>query len=232
MASSVIELINVSKVYANGATALRDVNLHIDRGEFLFLVGPSGAGKSTLVRLIYREEVPTRGIVLVDGLNVGRLRRWDVPFLRRQIGVVFQDFKLLPDRTAYENVAFAMFVTGHTRRQIRRRVPEVLELVGLKDKGDALPSELSGGEQQRVAVARAVVNHPKILLADEPTGNLDPDTAWGIMELLVEINRRGTTVVVATHAQSIVDSLRRRVVRIEGGRVAADEPQGAYERAI
>ncbi|HEY8394456.1 MAG TPA: cell division ATP-binding protein FtsE [Thermaerobacter sp.] len=227
-----IEFINVSKVYANGVTALRDVSLHIDRGEFVFLVGPSGAGKSTLVRLIYREEVPTRGIVLVDGLNLGRLRQRDVPFLRRQMGVVFQDFKLLPNRTAYENVAFAMFVTGHTRRQIRRRVPEVLELVGLAHKADALPSELSGGEQQRVAVARAVVNHPKILLADEPTGNLDPETAWGIMELLVEINRRGTTVVVATHAQSIVNALRRRVIRLEGGRVIGDEPQGVYERAI
>lgn len=227
-----IEFINVSKVYANGVTALRDVSLHIGRGEFVFLVGPSGAGKSTLVRLIYREEVATRGIVLVDGLNLGRLRRRDVPFLRRQMGVVFQDFKLLPNRTAYENVAFAMFVTGHTRRQIRRRVPEVLELVGLAHKADALPSELSGGEQQRVAVARAVVNHPKILLADEPTGNLDPETAWGIMELLVEINRRGTTVVVATHAQSIVNALRRRVIRLEGGRVIGDEPQGVYERAI
>jgi len=228
----VIEFINVSKVYANGVTALRDVSLHIGRGEFVFLVGPSGAGKSTLVRLIYREEVATRGIVLVDGLNLGRLRRRDVPFLRRQMGVVFQDFKLLPNRTAYENVAFAMFVTGHTRRQIRRRVPEVLELVGLAHKADALPSELSGGEQQRVAVARAVVNYPKILLADEPTGNLDPETAWGIMELLVEINRRGTTVVVATHAQSIVNALRRRVIRLEGGRVIGDEPQGVYERAI
>ncbi|PZN12571.1 MAG: cell division ATP-binding protein FtsE [Bacillota bacterium] len=227
-----IEFINVSKVYANGVTALRDVSLHIGRGEFVFLVGPSGAGKSTLVRLIYREEVATRGIVLVDGLNLGRLRRRDVPFLRRQMGVVFQDFKLLPNRTAYENVAFAMFVTGHTRRQIRRRVPEVLELVGLAHKADALPSELSGGEQQRVAVARAVVNYPKILLADEPTGNLDPETAWGIMELLVEINRRGTTVVVATHAQSIVNALRRRVIRLEGGRVIGDEPQGVYERAI
>jgi len=232
VAASVIEFINVSKVYANGVTALRDVSLHIGRGEFVFLVGPSGAGKSTLVRLIYREEVATRGIVLVDGLNLGRLRRRDVPFLRRQMGVVFQDFKLLPNRTAYENVAFAMFVTGHTRRQIRRRVPEVLELVGLAHKADALPSELSGGEQQRVAVARAVVNYPKILLADEPTGNLDPETAWGIMELLVEINRRGTTVVVATHAQSIVNALRRRVIRLEGGRVIGDEPQGVYERAI
>ncbi|ADU50328.1 cell division ATP-binding protein FtsE [Thermaerobacter marianensis DSM 12885] len=227
-----IEFINVSKVYPNGVTALQDVSLHIDRGEFVFLVGPSGAGKSTLVRLIYREETPTRGIVLVDGLNVGRLRRRDVPFLRRQIGVVFQDFKLLPNRTAYENVAFAMFVTGHTQRQIRRRVPEVLELVGLLDKAGALPSELSGGEQQRVAVARAVVNHPKILLADEPTGNLDPETAWGIMELLVEINRRGTTVVVATHAHNIVNALKRRVVRIEAGRVAADQSPGVQERAI
>ncbi|PZN09444.1 MULTISPECIES: cell division ATP-binding protein FtsE [Thermaerobacter] len=227
-----IEFINVSKVYPNGVTALEDVSLHVERGEFVFLVGPSGAGKSTLVRLIYREETPTQGVVMVDGLNVGRLRRRDVPFLRRQMGVVFQDFKLLPNRTAYENVAFAMFVTGHTPRQIRRRVPEVLELVGLRDKAGALPSELSGGEQQRVAVARAVVNHPKILLADEPTGNLDPETAWGIMELLVEINRRGTTVLVATHAQTIVNALKRRVVRLEGGRIAADHAQGVYERAI
>ena len=218
----------MSKVYGQNTVALLDVNVYIGPGEFVFLVGPSGAGKSTFTRLIYREELPTRGAVVVDGINVPRLRRRDVPFLRRRIGVVFQDFKLLPNKTVFENVAFAMIVTGASLRQVRKRVPEVLELVGLADKQQAYPHELSGGEQQRVAVARAIVNNPSILVADEPTGNLDPDTAWGIMELLLEINRRGTTTLVATHARHIVDALGRRVVALREGRVVRDQLQGVY----
>lgn len=222
-----IEFVNVSKVYGE-TVALLDVNCFIDAAEFVFLVGPSGAGKSTFTRLIYREEVPTRGAVVVDGINVGRIRRREVPFLRRRMGIVFQDFKLLPDKTIYENVAFAMLVTGATPRRISRRVPEVLELVGLGDRHRAYPHQLSGGEQQRAAVARAIANEPKILLADEPTGNLDPETAWGIMELLLEINRMGTTMVIATHAQQIVDAVGRRVIALRDGQIVRDQLQGVY----
>ncbi|HEY8449789.1 MAG TPA: cell division ATP-binding protein FtsE [Bacillota bacterium] len=223
-----IEFVNVTKIYNNATVALDRVSAFIDRGEFVFLVGPSGAGKSTFTRLIYREEVPTEGAVLLDDVNVARMRRRDIPYLRRRVGVVFQDFKLLPDRTVYENVAFAMIVTGASTRQIRRRVPEVLELVGLSDKARAFPGELSGGEQQRAAIARAVVNHPQIVIADEPTGNLDPDTAWGIIDLFLEINRLGATVVVATHAKSIVDALGQRVLALRGGRLVRDELRGVY----
>ncbi|HEX6988763.1 MAG TPA: cell division ATP-binding protein FtsE [Bacillota bacterium] len=222
-----IEFVNVSKVYGE-TVALLDVSCYIDAGEFVFLVGPSGAGKSTFTRLIYREEVPTRGMVVVDGVNVGRLRRREVPFLRRRMGIVFQDYKLLPDKTVYENVAFAMLVTGATPRRIGQRVPQVLDLVGLGDRHRAYPHQLSGGEQQRAAVARAIANEPRLLLADEPTGNLDPDTAWGIMELLSEINRIGTTVVVATHAQHIVDAMGRRVIALRGGQIVRDQLQGVY----
>src|SRR5690606_24238227 len=191
-------------------------------------VGPSGAGKSTFTRLIYREEVPTRGAVIVDGTNVSRIRRREVPYLRRRMGIVFQDFKLLPDKTVYENVAFAMLVTGAPPRRISRRVPEVLELVGLGDRQRAYPHQLSGGEQQRAAVARAIANEPRILLADEPTGNLDPETAWGIVELLLEINRLGTTMVIATHAQQIVDAVGRRVIALRDGQIVRDQLQGVY----
>lgn len=223
-----IELVNVSKVYGNDHVALLDVNAHVDIGEFVFLVGPSGAGKSTFIRLIYREELPSRGHVIVEGVNLSRLRRRQIPFLRRRIGVVFQDFKLLPDKTVAENIIFAMLVTGATAREIRRRVPEVLELVGLAGKHDAYPNEMSGGEQQRAAVARAIANKPTILLADEPTGNLDPDTAWDITNLLIDINRLGATVVVATHAHHIVDAVGRRVIALRDGQIVRDQLQGAY----
>lgn len=223
-----IEFVNVSKIYDNSTVALQDINTFIDRGEFVFLVGPSGAGKSTFTRLIYREEVPTEGAVLFEGKNIARLRRRDVPFLRRKIGVVFQDFRLLSDRTVYENVAFAMIVTGASSREIRKRVPEVLELVGLRDKANCFPHQLSGGEQQRAAVARAVVNYPHVILADEPTGNLDPDTSWEIIKLLLDINRLGATVVVATHAKEIVDALGRRVLALRGGRLVRDDLRGVY----
>ncbi|MCL6451786.1 MAG: cell division ATP-binding protein FtsE [Acetobacteraceae bacterium] len=218
----------VSKVYPGQVVALDDINLRIRGGEFVFLVGPSGAGKSTFVRLVYGEERPTRGLVLVDGRNVGRLRPREIPYLRRRLGVVFQDFKLLNDRTVFENVAFALRVTGASGREIRRRVPAVLSLVGLEDRARARPLELSGGEQQRVSLARAIVTGPSAVLADEPTGNLDPDTSWDIVNLLLRINRAGTTVVMATHAKAIVDRLRMRVVAIENGRIIRDEPRGSY----
>jgi cell division transport system ATP-binding protein len=224
----VIEFCRVTKIYNRDIKALDNVSLSIDKGEFIFLVGPSGAGKSTFVRLLLREELPTEGRIVVDGIDTGRLRRSQVPFFRRRIGMVFQDFRLLPERTVSENVAFALRVVEAPRREIYRRVPQVLHLVGLAHKSRAKPAELSGGEQQRVALARALVNNPPILIADEPTGNLDPDTAWDIMRLLVEINQRGTTVVVATHAHEIVDRLRRRVVALENGRVVRDEEKGAY----
>ncbi|NLG86491.1 MAG: cell division ATP-binding protein FtsE [Firmicutes bacterium] len=223
-----IEFCRVTKIYNRDIKALDNVSLSIDKGEFIFLVGPSGAGKSTFVRLLLREELPTEGRIVVDGIDTGRLRRSQVPFFRRRIGMVFQDFRLLPERTVSENVAFALRVVEAPRREIYRRVPQVLHLVGLAHKSRAKPAELSGGEQQRVALARALVNNPPILIADEPTGNLDPDTAWDIMRLLVEINQRGTTVVVATHAHEIVDRLRRRVVALENGRVVRDEEKGAY----
>lgn len=225
-----IEFRGVTKVYPKGITALANVSLTINKGEFVFLVGPSGAGKSTFVRLLLREERPTEGQIVVDGVDVGRLKPAEVPFYRRKIGMVFQDFRLLPERTVAENVAFALRVVEVPRREILRRVPQVLHLVGLGHKSRAKPAELSGGEQQRVALARALVNNPPILLADEPTGNLDPDTSWEIMKLLIEINRRGTTVVVATHARDIVDQLRRRVIALENGRVVRDEERGGYSR--
>lgn len=223
-----IEFDRVTKIYGRDTYALNNVSLQIDKGEFVFLVGPSGAGKSTFVRLLLREELPTEGKIVVDGLDTGRLRPGQVPFFRRRIGMVFQDFRLLPERTVSENVAFALRVVEAPRRDIYRRVPQVLHLVGLANRSRAKPTELSGGEQQRVALARALVNNPPILLADEPTGNLDPDTSWEIMKLLLDINQRGTTVVVATHAHEIVDRVRRRVVALEGGRVVRDVEKGAY----
>ncbi|HHW15273.1 MAG TPA: cell division ATP-binding protein FtsE [Firmicutes bacterium] len=223
-----IQLYNLSKTYPNGVVALSDVNLHIRKGEFVFLVGPSGAGKSSLMKLVIRQELPTSGQILVGGRNVSRLRASEVPYLRRRVGFVFQDFKLLPDKTVRENVAFALEVTEAPTREAKRRVPAVLELVGLADKADVYPHELSGGQQQRVSVARAIINNPLVLLADEPTGNLDPETSFGIMELLAEINRRGTTVVMATHNREIVDRMRRRVVAIENGQIVRDEEGGTY----
>lgn len=224
----VIELYQVCKTYPSRVTALSNVSLSIDKGEFVFVVGPSGAGKSTLIKLIYREELPSRGQVIVAGRNLARMRPRDIPYLRRNIGIVFQDFKLLPDRTVYDNVAFAMIVTEAAPREIRKRVPAVLELVGLKDRGGALPAELSGGEQQRVSLARALVNNPALIIADEPTGNLDHDTSWGIMKLLNEINRFGTTVIMATHARAIVNAMQKRVIALEKGQVVRDEARGAY----
>ena len=224
-----IKLENVTKVYPGGTVAVKDVNLEISKGEFVFLVGASGSGKSTLIRLMMREEPPTNGDIWIAGKHASELPSWKIPYLRRSIGTVFQDFKLLPTRTVYENVAFAMEVTGKHRSIIRNQVPQVLKLVGLSDKADRLPRQLSGGEQQRVAVARAFVNRPLILLADEPTGNLDPATSVGIMRILDRINRTGTTVVMATHDHAVVDAMQRRVVELDRGRISRDESRGIYE---
>jgi len=225
----VIRLEHVSKSYpASARPALDDVDVDIDKGEFVFLVGSSGSGKSTFLRLLLKEEVPTGGRVSVAGKDLGRLSHWKVPALRRSIGCVFQDFRLLPNKTVTQNVAFALEVIGKPRHTIARVVPEVLELVGLEGKGERMPDELSGGEQQRVAVARAFANRPLILLADEPTGNLDPSTSVGIMRLLDRINRTGTTVVMATHDAAIVDSMRRRVVELAHGKVVRDQVRGVY----
>jgi cell division transport system ATP-binding protein len=219
----------VTKAYKGEVVALREASAEIQRGEFVFLVGPSGSGKSTFIRLINREEVPDAGQVLVAGKDVGALSSWKVPYLRRNIGYVFQDYKLLPKKTVTENVAFALEVIGRPRPIIKRQVPAILELVGLSRKADRLPEELSGGEQQRVSIARAFVNRPLILLADEPTGNLDPATSVGIMRLLDRINRSGTTVVMATHDRTIVDTMRRRVIELDRGMLVRDESRGVYE---
>ncbi|MBX6396230.1 MAG: cell division ATP-binding protein FtsE [Alicyclobacillaceae bacterium] len=223
-----IEMYDVWKTYPNGATALQGIDVRIDRGEFVYVVGPSGAGKSTFVKLMYRAEKPTRGQIFINGFNIDRLRERQIPYMRRSIGVVFQDFKLLPQLTASENVAFALEVTEMPRKQIRRRVAEVMELVGLQHKMNAKPSELSGGEQQRVAVARALVNNPLVLIADEPTGNLDPETSWEIVRLFEKINDRGTTVVMATHNRDIVNMRKKRVIAIEQGRIVRDDERGGY----
>ena len=223
-----LQFYDVCKSYPNGTVALNKASATIGKGEFVFIVGPSGAGKSTLVRLIYREELPTSGYVFVNGANLSRLKPRAIPYLRRNIGIVFQDYKLLPRQTTHENVAFAMRVIGATPRDIARRVPATLDLVGLSDKADAYPDELSGGEQQRAALARAIVNRPLIVLADEPTGNLDPVTSWGIVQLLLEINRGGTTVVMATHAKTIVDSVRRRVIALDRGCIVRDKQRSDY----
>jgi cell division transport system ATP-binding protein len=208
--------------------ALQDFSLQIDKGEFVFLVGPSGAGKSSFINLVIRKELPTSGLLEVGNMNVAFLKKHEIPFFRRNIGVIFQDFKLLPNKTVYENISFALEVIEADVREIKARVKYVLDLVGLNHKRNEFPSELSGGEQQRVSLARAIVNRPHLLLADEPTGNLDPETSWGIMDLLKEINKRGTTIVMATHNKDIVDRLRRRVVAIENGRIIRDEQKGGY----
>ena len=224
-----IKLENVTKVYPGSTVAVKDATLDISKGEFVFLVGASGSGKSTIIRLIMREELPTNGDLWIAGKHANELPSWKVPYLRRSIGTVFQDFKLLPTKTVYENVAFAMEVTAKHRSVIRNQVPQVLKLVGLSDMADRLPRQLSGGEQQRVAVARAFVNRPLILLADEPTGNLDPATSVGIMRILDRINRTGTTVVMATHDHAIVDAMQRRVIELDRGRISRDESRGIYE---
>jgi len=218
----------VTKIYEPNVAALREVSFIIDKGEFVFLVGPSGSGKSTAIRMLLKEVEPTTGRVIVSGRDLGRLRGSKVPLLRRNLGCVFQDFKLLPNRSAYENVAYALKVQGDNRNAIRKKVPEVLSLVGLSDKMSSLPDELSGGEQQRVSIARAVVNRPPLLICDEPTGNLDPDTSVGIMQLLYRINRAGTTVLMATHDREMVDKMRRRVIALEDGMLMRDERRGGY----
>ena len=219
---------NVTKVYKNGTVAVRNVSLDIQKGEFVFLVGPSGSGKTTCIRMLLREELPDRGRIWVAGREIIHMPKWRVPYLRRNVGCVFQDFRLLPNKTVFQNVAFALEVIGRPKNVVETQVPQVLELVGLAKKRDNLPSELSGGEQQRVAVARAFVNRPLILLADEPTGNLDPATSQGIMRLLDRINRTGTTVVIATHDAALVDWMRRRVVELDQGTIVRDQARGVY----
>ncbi len=223
-----IQMWNVSKIYSNGTVALEDITTRIRKGEFVFVVGASGAGKSTFIKLIYREEIPTSGMVIVGSKNVNRMRNSEIPILRRSIGVVFQDFRLLNTKTVFENVAFAMEVVEASDRDIQKRVPSVLELVGLAHKQKMLPTQLSGGEQQRVAIARAIVNNPAIVVADEPTGNLDPASSWDIIQLFEAINQRGTTVVIGTHAKAIVDRMHKRVITIENGRIVHDEEKGTY----
>ena len=219
---------NVSKTYKNGTPALKDISLDIAKGEFVFLVGASGSGKTTFLRLLLREELPDRGRILEAGRDISELSKWRVPYLRRNIGCVFQDFRLLPNKSVFENVAFALEVIGRPRSTIESQVPQILELVGLSDKAKDLPHELSGGEQQRVAVARAFVNRPLILLADEPTGNLDPTNSESIMALLERINRTGTTVVMATHDKALVDRMRRRVIELDHGEMIRDQVRGVY----
>ena len=223
-----IEFRNVTKTYDTGTKAVKNANFLIEKGEFCFLVGTSGSGKSTLIKLILKEEEPTTGNIIINGKDTTFLKQSRIPYLRRSMGVVFQDFRLLPDKTVYDNVAYAMYIVRATPRHIRRQVPMVLSLVGLSGKAKMYPNELSGGEQQRVALARALVNNPSMLIADEPTGNLDPDTAWDIMRLLNEINLRGTTLVVATHAKDIVDRMNKRVIRIENGNIISDK-KGGYD---
>ena len=227
-----IEFRNVKKTYSTGTKAIRNANFRIDKGEFCFLVGSSGSGKSTLIKLILKEEEPTSGSIIINGKDTTFLKQSRIPYLRRSMGVVFQDFRLLPDKTVHDNVAYAMYIVRATPRHIRRQVPMVLSLVGLSGKAKMYPHELSGGEQQRVALARALVNNPSMLIADEPTGNLDPDTAWDIMNLLNDINMRGTTVVVATHAKDIVDQMQKRVIQIEKGEIIRDDKKGGYESEI
>jgi len=227
-----IKFINVSKRYNKDIIALSNISFEIESGEFVFIVGPSGAGKSTLIKLLLKEEEPTSGSIIINKKDITKIKKREIPYLRRNMGVVFQDFRLLPNKTVFENVAFAMEVVGASPKEIRRRVPMVLSLVGLSDKADNYPQQLSGGEQQRVSLARAIVNEPSILIADEPTGNLDPDTSWEIVKLISEINKRGTTVVMATHAKDIVDAMKKRVIALEKGNIVRDEARGVYGYAL
>ena len=219
---------DVSKVYEGGSVALQDVNVHIEPGEFVFVVGPSGAGKSTFIKMLFREVIPSTGSIFVNGTNILELGPKETPYMRRQLGIIFQDYRLLPDRTVYENVAFAMEVIEAPHRKIKRRVLNVLDLVGLRSRCNSYPNELSGGEQQRIAIARAIVNDPLLVIADEPTGNLDPETSWDIMEIFKEINETGTTIVMATHDKEIVDAMGKRVIAIENGHIVRDEKNGVY----
>lgn len=223
-----IEFKHVTKTYDTGTEAVHDASFVIEKGEFAFLVGASGSGKSTLIKLILKEEQATKGSIIIDGKDITHIKKKRIPYLRRSMGVVFQDFRLLPDKTVYENVAFAMNIVNANPRHIKRQVPMVLNLVGLSDKEKMYPNELSGGEQQRVALARALVNNPSMIIADEPTGNLDPKTAWDIMSLLNDINARGTTVVMATHAEDIVNQMRKRVIQIDKGIIVRDDKKGGY----
>ncbi len=223
-----IHMTGVSKVYSNGSVALSDIHVDIEKGDFVFVVGPSGAGKSTFIKLIFREELPTHGQLVVNGRNVTNMPPSEVPYLRRGLGIVFQDYRLLPEKTVYENVAFAMRVIEAPRREIQKRVNSVLDLVGLRDKCRSFPNQLSGGEQQRIAIARAIVNSPVVVIADEPTGNLDPETSWEIMKIFERINKAGTTIVMATHDKTIVDTMRKRVIAIERGRIVRDQMKGVY----
>jgi cell division transport system ATP-binding protein len=225
-------MVNISKEYRNGVTALYDINMEIDKGEFVFLVGSSGAGKSTLIKLLLKEEGISRGRMYLDGMDITRVPNRRIPYIRRKVGVVFQDFRLLPNKTVYENVAFAMEIIGAKPREIRRRVPLILSMVDLSRKASSFPDQLSGGEQQRVSIARSIVNNPPVLIADEPTGNLDPDTAEEIMKVLVDINNRGTTIVMATHARDIVNKMKKRVIALEDGRLVRDEEKGGYSIEI
>ena len=223
-----IHMKNVTKVYENGAVALNNINVDIRKGEFVFLVGSSGAGKSTFIKMLFREVLPSSGILTVNGRDVIRMAKKEVPYLRRSLGVIFQDYRLLPEKTVYENISFAMQVIEAPRRLMQRSVNSVLDIVGLRDKYKCFPHQLSGGEQQRVAIARAIVNNPSIVIADEPTGNLDPETSWGIMDIFQRINAAGTTIVMATHDKTIVDAMQRRVIAIEDGQIVRDEAQGGY----
>ena len=223
-----IHMSGVSKVYSNGSVALSNITVDIDKGDFVFVVGPSGAGKSTFIKLVLREELATSGKLTVNGRNVSQLSPAEVPYLRRGLGIVFQDYRLLPNKTVFENAAFAMRVIETPRRDIQKRVNLVLDLVGLRNKARNYPTQLSGGEQQRVAIARAIVNNPLIVIADEPTGNLDPDTSWDIMKIFERINRAGTTIVMATHDKTVVDGMQKRVIAIEKGRIVRDETKGVY----
>ncbi|EOC99549.1 cell division ATP-binding protein FtsE [Caldisalinibacter kiritimatiensis] len=223
-----IELMNVTKEYNNGVKALNNISINIDKGEFVFLVGPSGAGKSTFIKLLLKEVEPSSGRIILNGQDITKVKSRMIPHIRRSIGVVFQDFRLLPNKTVYENVAFAMEIIGAPYKNIRRQVPMALSMVGLSNKADSYPNQLSGGEQQRVSIARAIVNNPGLLIADEPTGNLDPDTAWEVMKIIRRINRRGTTVLMATHAKDIVDVMKQRVIALEKGQVVRDEQRGVY----
>lgn len=227
-----IRIRDVEKTYPTGVTALYGLNLEIKKGDFVFIIGASGSGKSTLIKMLYREEKASSGEIIIGGVKVGKLKNRKVYKLRRKLGVVFQDFKLLPKLTAYENVAFVLEMFGYDKKEIRKKTLKALDLVGLKEKVKSYPHELSGGEQQRVALARALVNNPSMLIADEPTGNLDPDTAWDIMNLLNDINMRGTTVVVATHAKDIVDKMKKRVIHISKGDIVRDDKKGGYDCEI
>ncbi|WP_413382793.1 cell division ATP-binding protein FtsE [Alkalihalobacillus sp. 1P02AB] len=223
-----IKMKDVWKTYPNNVKAINGINISIDKGEFVYVVGPSGAGKSTFIKMMYREEKPSKGEIFIEDTNIGKIKERQVPYIRRKIGVVFQDFRLLQQLTVYENIAYALEVIEESGDVIKRKVMDVLDIVQLKNKARSFPSELSGGEQQRVAIARAIVNSPELLIADEPTGNLDPDTAWEIMDILDDINHRGTTIIMATHNKDIVNTIKKRVIAIESGRIVRDEVRGNY----